>query len=59
MFNEGSCECDELIMRSLCFLAQLSLDLPKLETCKVNNWMSSTFVYLCNVVMESAFLFTI
>ena len=59
MFNEGCCECDELIMRSRSFLAQLSLDLPKLETCKVNNWMSSTFVYLCNVVMESAFLFTI
>ncbi|KAM7453214.1 hypothetical protein BLSTO_06043 [Blastocystis sp. subtype 1] len=42
-FNKGCCECDELIMRNL----------PKLETCKVVSWMSSTFVYPCNATMEN------
>ena len=58
-FNKHCYEDTELIMRSLCFLPPSQLDLPKLETCKVVSWISSTFVYLCNVTMEGAILFTI
>ena len=53
MFSKDWYRDNELIMRSRSFLAQLSLDLPKLETFKVDTWMSSTFGCLCSVTMES------
>ena len=59
MFSKDWYQHNELIMRSRSFLPQLSLDLPKLETCKVDTWMSPTFGHLCSATLESAFPFTL